>query len=247
MEQAIEGIPGREDEATSSVFGAHRDVPAPEFDLPEPLRANERLCMDGAELLKTLPSAAIPVAFFDPQYRGILDKMAYGNEGKNRGKRRVRLAQMDEAVITAFIREIGRVLVPTGHLFLWMDKFHLCTGFRDWLDGTELDVVDLIGWDKARMGMGYRTRRVTEYCLVLQKHPRKAKGVWKVHNIPDTWQERLADKQHVHQKPINLQAELISAVTNEGDFVLDPAAGSFSVMEAAQLRRRNFIGCDLNG
>ena len=48
-----------------------------------------------------------------------------------------------------------------------------------------------------------------------------------------------------HQKPIELQAELIEFVSNEGDYVIDPAAGSFSVMESARLRNRNFIECDL--
>ena len=97
------------------------------------------------------------------------------------------------------------------------------------------------------MGMGYRSRRVTEYCLVLQKQPRKAKGVWKIHNIPDTWQEKAPSGVHPHRKPLDLQAALIAAVSNEGDIVLDPAAGDFTVMEAARLCRRNFLGCDLNG
>jgi len=38
---------------------------------------------------------------------------------------------------------------------------------------------------------------------------------------------------------------LIAAVTNEGDVVLDPAAGSFSVMESAIETNRLFLGCDL--
>jgi site-specific DNA-methyltransferase (adenine-specific) len=66
-------------------------------------------------------------------------------------------------------------------------------------------------------------------------------------NIPDVWRERKETKDHPHQKPLKLQAELIAAVTNEGDYVIDPAAGSFSVMKAAHLQNRNFIGCDLDG
>jgi site-specific DNA-methyltransferase (adenine-specific) len=74
--------------------------------------------------------------------------------------------------------------------------------------------VDLIVWDKERFGMGYRSRRVCEYCVVLQKQPKRAKGVWKIHNIPDVWRERKETKEHSHQKPLKLQAELIAAVTN---------------------------------
>lgn len=238
----------------ATVFSGERTVEAPAIELPAALEPNARLAMDGLDFLAMLPEAAFPVAFFDPQYRGVLDKLRYGNEGEQRGRLRSSLEQMTEDTIARFVKGIDRALMPSGHLFLWMDKFHLCQGFRDWLDGTALDVVDLINWNKGRMGMGYRSRRVTEYCVVLQKQPLRAKGVWKTHNIPDTWEEipdtwkeRADTSEHPHGKPIKLQGELIAAVTHSGDYVIDPAAGSFSVMEAARRRGRNFLGCDLNG
>ena len=230
---------------TATVFSNFRSVPVPKLQLPGVLKPNTRLQMDGLEFLHLLPDESIPVAFLDPQYRGVLDKLSYGNEGKNRGQRRYALKQMTEAEITKFVQGIDRILIPSGHLFLWMDKFHLCQGFKSWFNSTSLDVVDLISWDKGRLGMGYRSRRITEYCVVLQKQPRKAKGVWKIHNIPDTWREKVTKTDHPHNKPINLQGKLICAVTNEGDYVIDPAAGSFSVLDAAQLHNRNFLGCDL--
>ena len=46
--------------------------------------------------------------------------MKYGNEGKARGKARCDLPQMDEQTIHMFIRELSRVLQPSGHLFLWV-------------------------------------------------------------------------------------------------------------------------------
>lgn len=235
------------DTVSSNVFSTERNLQAPPIDLPDFVKPNTRLKMDGLKLLSHFPLESVPVTFLDPQYRGVLDKMKYGNEGKSREKRRSSLMQMSEDMITEFIRCIDIVLIPSGHLFLWMDKFHLCQGFRTWFEGTQLDVVDLIVWNKDRFGMGYRSRRVSEYCVVLQKQPRKAKGVWKIHNIRDVWLERTKTKDHPHQKPIGLQAELIDAVSNEGDYIIDPAAGSFSVMEAALSKGRNFIGCDLEG
>ena len=203
--------------------------------------------MDGLEFLSSLPDASIPVAFFDPQYRGVLDKMNYGNEGKSREKRRCSLQQMSEKKLAKFMQGIDKALIPSGHLFLWIDKFHLCQDFTHWLDDTKLNVVDLMVWDKDKIGMGYRTRRSCEYCVILQKKPKRAKGVWHIHTIPDVWRERKVAKGHPHQKPIELQAALIAAVSNEGDYVIDPVAGSFSVMEAARLKKRNFLGCDLEG
>ena len=233
--------------ANSGVYSSERVIAVESRSLPAGIIADTRLKMDGLELLSRLPGAFAPVAFLDPQYRGVLDKLAYGNEGVSRGKKRSALMQMSETTIAEFIRGIDRALIPSGHLFLWLDKFHLCQGFKSWLADTALEVVDLVTWNKDRMGMGYRTRRQSEYCVVLQKRPRRAKGVWQVHNIPDVWTEKIGDRAHPHQKPVKLQAALITAVSCPGDIVVDPAAGSYSVMAAAQSCGRVFVGCDLEG
>ncbi|MCY4315119.1 MAG: DNA methyltransferase [Roseovarius sp.] len=234
--------------AVANVFSNLRTVKTPEIALSKKLKLNTRLKMDGLDFLSQIPEDSISVAFFDPQYRGILDKMKYGNEGKSRGRERCELPQMTEDTIREFAKGIDRILIPSGHLFLWIDKFHLCQGFESWFAETNMDVVDMITWNKKKMGMGYRTRRCAEYLIVLQTLPRKAKGVWKIHNICDVWDEPLAKRNgHAHRKPVDLQSELISAVSNEGDVIVDPAAGSFSVMEAAKNSRRNFLGCDING
>ncbi|MBR6901625.1 MAG: hypothetical protein IKN30_06145, partial [Synergistaceae bacterium] len=133
---------------------------------------------------------------------------------------------MNEKTIINFINEINRVLKESGHLFLWVDKFHLCQGVLDWFLETELNLVDMIVWDKGKIGMGYRTRRKSEYLIVFQKSPVRAKSCWTDHAIPDVWEEK-ADKIHPHSKPIELQKRLIAATTVEGDVVLDPAAGGF--------------------
>ena len=230
-----------------SVFSSKRDIKPPLIKLPPLLKPNKRLKMDGLEFLSLLPERCIPVAFLDPQYRGVLDKLAYGNEGKGRGKARCELKQMSDKTIGEFIRRINQALVSSGHLFLWMDKFHLCTGFSDWLNRTNFNVVDMLTWNKGKIGMGYRTRRMGEHLVILQKDPKRAKGVWKLHDIPDVWHEKVTRNGHTHTKPLDLQTKLIKAVSNPGDLVIDPAAGSFTVMEACKKQGRNFLGCDLEG
>lgn len=205
---------------------------------------NEPNLADGLALMEEINNGSITVTFFDPQYRGILDKLNYGNEGVGRGKERCDLPQMDEDTIIKFINEINKVLKPSGYLFLWVDKFHLCQGVHEWFKNTELSLVDLIVWDKGKIGMGYRSRRKSEYLIVFQKKPVKAKGTWNLHTIPDVWLEK-AQKVHPHSKPINLQLELIKATTSKEDAVLDPASGGYSVLKACQLADRNFIGCDI--
>ena len=85
------------------------------------------------------------------------------------------------------------------------------------------------------------------FLLILQKIPIKSKGIWQIKNIPDVWTEKIENKnkKHPHQKPLGLQKILIEAVSNEEDIVVDPAAGSYSVLEACSLSQRKFLGCDI--
>lgn len=206
---------------------------------------NKKQIMNGMDLFSQINDEEVKIVFFDPQYRGILDKMKYGNEGMSRGKKRSSLMQMDENTIIEFLHEIERILSKSGYLFLWVDKFHLIEGIQAWFKGTSLETVDMITWNKEKMGMGYRTRRKSEYLVILQKLPRLAKSTWSIHNIPDVWNEKIDNKIHTHQKPLELQKQLILATTNENDFVCDPASGSYSVFNACKALNRNFVGCDI--
>lgn len=235
-----------QDKKSESIFSGkfHNDVIA--YDsLPYDLKnlANQKNKMDGLSLLGKFNDVSVPAIFFDPQYRGVMDKLDYGNEGA-RQKGRAELTQMPDEVIRSFILEINRVLQPSGHLLLWVDKFHLVEGVKEWMKDTQLEAVDLVIWDKGRIGMGYRTRRKSEYLMVLQKIPKKAKGYWTTHDIPDVWLEKVG-RHHPHAKPEKLQSAIINAIVKPNDFIVDPASGSFSVMNSAIQVGRKFIGCDL--
>lgn len=207
-------------------------------------KLNKKQIADGIDLLSDINDGTITTAFFDPQYRGVLDKLQYGNEGKGRGKARSDLKQMDEDTIKQFIVQIDRVLKNSGHLFLWVDKYHLCNGVQSWLENTDLNLVDMIVWDKDKIGMGYRSRHKSEYLIVIQKSPVRAKGCWNNHSIPDVWIEK-TEKVHPHSKPIELQKKLIEATTHKGDVVLDPASGGYSVYKACNELGIDFIGGDI--
>lgn len=234
-------------EQRASVFSRERLVTQPAFAGIDGLKLDQPQRMDGRHLLARIGDETIPLVFFDPQYRTILDRQGYGNEGKTRGKERAALPQMSADVIREFVRQIERVLMPSGHLMLWVDKFIIGEGVTGLLGSSTLRVVDLITWNKDRMGMGYRTRRFGEHLVVLQKPPVRAKGVWRLHDIPDVWAERIENgsRNHTHAKPTGLQRRLIEAVTNAGDVVVDPAAGGYSVFAAARAAGRHFLGCDL--
>lgn len=257
IKQIIEPIDKSFDDIVSSVatykpknvFSGERNVYQPPFKLPKNLKLDTPQKMDGLKMLKEIPKESVPLVFFDPQYRSILEKQKYGNEGKGRGKERSELPQMSNTIIKKFLAEIERILIPSGHLMLWVDKFIVVNGVQLFLEGSGLQLVDMITWNKGRMGMGYRSRRHSEHLVVLQKLPIRAKGVWRIHDIPDVWDEKIenGDRNHTHAKPNNLQERLIKAVTNVGDIVVDPAAGGFSVLKASKKTERHFLGCDILG
>ena len=204
---------------------------------------NQKNIGSGLELLQSIETDSVSIVFFDPQYRSVLAKMKYGNEGA-RQSARAALSQMDNTLIMEFLKEINRVIKPSGHLFMWVDKFILVEGSAKFFNNINLVTVDMLTWAKGTFGMGYRTRRTSEYLLILQKEPKRAKGIWNDHGIPDVWAEKVS-REHAHCKPVELQTRLIKAVTNVSDLVVDPCAGSYSVLDACRASGRDFLGCDL--
>jgi site-specific DNA-methyltransferase (adenine-specific) len=201
------------------------------------------LCADARVLLRSLPDTSAAAAFFDPQHRGVLDRLHYGNEGARQRGRHALLA-MTESFIEQCCRDIARVLRPSGYLFLWADTFRLCTAEHLHVADV-LPCVDLISWDSERIGNGYRSRRRGDFLLVLQRPPLRAKGTWRDHSIPSRWVEKVDRRIHPLVKPAGLIRRLIAAVTAPGDLVLDPAAGSFVVMQVALELEHHFVGCDI--
>lgn len=184
--------------------------------------------------------------FFDPQYNGIVEHLDL-EESYGRFEERFKKQSMSDEVIRDFTAGVERVLKPSGYMFLWVDKFHLMTNFREWLL-PNLEVVDMITWDKGRIGMGRRSRYQSEFCVVVQKSPRNAKATWSRHDIPDVWREKLSrhDKErHPHTKPSGLVGALIETTTQKGDLVVNPCAGSFITESVAFSIGRDFYGADL--
>ncbi len=210
------------------------------------IERNARQQIDAIELLSRIPDRLAAMFFFDPQYRAVLDKLAFGNEGVRQAAR-ARLKSMTDDDIAYVIEEAARILAPSGHLMLWMDKFSIASGhWRKWLRRTpNLQIVDLLCWNKLRPGMGRRLRCVTEYLVVLQKTPVRAKGVWNDHAIRDSWSESSDRRIHPHAKPHVLTERLIRSATKRGDVVVDPCAGGYGVLEACLASGREFIGGDL--
>jgi site-specific DNA-methyltransferase (adenine-specific) len=199
---------------------------------------------DAFDLLQSVPDGSAAAVVFDPQYRSNLDALKFGNEGVSRQRKRCALPQMTDDYIDQCCREAARVLRPSAYLLIWADTFRLCTAYHLRVRDV-LPCVDLISWNSEKRGQGCRARRYGGYLVILQKKPKRARATWSDRSIPDRWSEKVDRRVHVHVKPRELLTRLIAAVTKPGDLVVDPAAGSFLVLEIAQQLGRRFIGVDI--
>jgi site-specific DNA-methyltransferase (adenine-specific) len=89
--------------------------------------------------LSSLPDNSVKLAFFDPQYSKVKDVI------------RVHQAPMiyqDAEQIQEFLREIGRVLKPSGFCLLWIAKKQVLNAQPINLPAN-LKVVDFLVWDKS--------------------------------------------------------------------------------------------------
>ncbi|MHB8807630.1 MAG: DNA-methyltransferase, partial [Anaerolineaceae bacterium] len=68
------------------------------------------------------------------------------------------------------------------------------------------------------------------------------KEIWEIPNVNANHREKT---QHPCQYPIELVERCILALTNEGDWILDPFAGVGSTLLAAYITKRNAIGIEL--
>ena len=57
---------------------------------------------------------------------------------------------------------------------------------------------------------------------------------------------RYGENTHPTVKSLKLMSYLITMGSREGDLVLDPFAGSGTTLEAANMLKRRFIGCELD-
>jgi len=253
---------GSEHRRRANAAGLTNDVAwesnSPIAEQPAPLQVPGvlRFDLDGANegdalaLLCAIPSESTKLTFWDAQYRQLLQKLRYGNEGVSRGKRRKKLPAMTQEYIAACDREIARISMPSGYCARWVDEFQLLNSLFK-IGG--LEHVGVVHWDGGRPGMGGRIRNVGGSLVFLQKPPI---GV-RAKTLPVKWATnpiiravhyetiRFPRSAHPHRKPIGLIAEIIQAVTNPGDTVIDPAAGSFVVMDAALGTHRHFLGTDI--
>lgn len=111
-------------------------------------------------------------------------------------------------------------------------------------DYSETTNVDQILQDRVRDKQGKSRYKKDENGNVVMSQDKKGvplSDVWEIPYLNPKAKERVG---YPTQKPIILLERIIRLVTQEGDIVLDPFAGSGTTLVAAKILNRNFYGID---
>ena len=194
---------------------------------------------DCYELIKQIPDKSIDLIITDPPYT----KPTVTSFGRVAVKNIADLS-IQETYMKVIKKEIERVLKPSGSLFLFCDDGYYASIYRAYYDWHQLN---LLVWDKGKIGMGKPFRRQHELILYANRGSIEANKSEGVTHYPTIFRFQVEkDKIHEAQKPIKLIEYLVNGFSNENDIVLDLFSGSGTTAIACKNLKRKFISFELN-
>ena len=217
-----------------------------------------RIC-DNLELMAEIPDNTIDLIYCD---------ILYGTGRKFKDYQDLKPIRSEiESHYIPRIKEMHRILKPTGSIYLQMDWRinHWIRCIMDDIFGYE-QFRNEIKWIYGAGDVNAKNRfcRVSDHILFyaktelnkfnIQKDEKdaKVKDWWRIFSFGEKtfnkkwFAENEGEFIYATQKPKSLIERIIKASSNEGDLVADFYAGSFTTAEVCKDLNRNFIGCDIN-
>ncbi len=193
-------------------------APPTTLELPEPL-AGQSLgaapCSlflgDCMEIVKEIPSATVDMVLIDPPY----SMPTVASFGRQVTKRLSDLA-IQEHYFGALKPELERILKHDAPLMIFCDDIYyavLVGLFYDWKQ------INLLIWDKRRIGMGKPFRRRHECLFYANRGTPPLTG--EMSHIPTVLEYPLTKEHHGAEKPLALCEQMIRELTPEGGCVVD--------------------------
>jgi site-specific DNA-methyltransferase (adenine-specific) len=190
-------------------------------------------CMDA---VKNIPSASVDMVMIDPPY----STPTVASFGRQVTKRLSDLA-IQEYYFGALKPELERVLKHDAPLMIFCDDIYyavLVGLFYDWKQ------INLLVWDKKRIGMGKPFRRRHECLFYANRGTPPLTG--EMSHIPTILECPLTKEHHGAEKPLELCEQMIRELTPPGGCVVDLFMGSGTTGVAAVKSGRRFTGCELD-
>jgi len=201
---------------------------------------NQIVCGDCLELMPELPAGTVDLILTDPPWFAPVATYT----GRDVKRNYADFAPLIYWWERGYIKEAKRVLANTAWFLSFCGSVSLSvfypTIYNFW------KAVDVLVWDKGRIGMGRPWRK--QYELIIAAHDEDyCKGdmatradILKFTPINHT------NRTHQAEKPVTLLSELIKATTAEGAIIFDPFVGTGATAVAAQKLNRNYIGLEIN-
>lgn len=191
---------------------------------------------DCLDVLKTLPDKSIDLVVTDPPY---------GVEWQSHRRKELHKKIENDT-------DVEWVLPVFQEIYRVMKDDSICISFYGWPDADifvgswkkiGFGLKSHIVFVKNNMGLGWFTRGKHESAYLLTKGTPTKPNI----AIPDvlSW-VGTGNELHPTQKPIDSMRKLIYTYSKEGDFVLDPFAGSGTTCVAAKMENRNYLGIEIN-
>lgn len=208
------------------------------------IRKNSLTVGNALNTMQNIPDDYVDCIIVDPPYK-ILQRAF--EVRSNKWKPSIVEFTVFEPFYTKFFDQCNRILKKDRSLFVFCNDqsypFFFACCFGIW------DYKKQIVWSKTKthftLGTGLPFRKIHENILhcynanpfFIKEH---RQSVLECPTVP------IGDRTHPAQKPEELLVQLILAVTQDGDTVLDPMCGTGSTLIASKKISRNYIGIDLN-
>ena len=203
------------------------------------------------------------MVFTDPPYNVKIDKNVCGSGGVRHPEFAMASGEMPEAVFTDFLAtanaHMASCCVDGALLYVCMDWRHLHE-MEVARRTAELELKNLIVWNKTNAGMGsfYRSQHELVFIMKSGTAPhlntfglgsggRSRTNVWTYPGVNTFRAGRMNDlKMHPTVKPVALVRDAIMDASRRGELVLDPFGGSGTTLIAAESvgRRARLIEID---
>lgn len=206
---------------------------------------------DALQTMQSLEDGCIDAVIMDPPYCSGSVSEASRTASKGQGLRSKNLTRfgwfvgdnMGTAGLVFLLRSVAfesvRLLRNSGSLLCFCD-WRMVPNLAPAIESAGLRFQNIIVWDKSSMGLGRGFRAQHELIL----HFTAGRPTYynrSVSNVIACKRVSRQKRQHQTEKPVELLKELISVVCPEDGVILDPFAGSGSIVVAAEQLGRSTI------
>jgi DNA modification methylase len=195
------------------------------------------------EVLKKEPLNKISLLLSDPPY-GMDFKSGFDYDNK---WDKIENDKIEDTItiLDSVFYEAKKHLLPDAHIYIFGNPFEI-ENIKPIFE-RYFKLKNILIWDREVIGMGDLKTYGRSYDIILFGYNEKWKDLNGTRDRDILRFNRVSPNnlKHPTEKPLDILKYLIKKSTNEGEYILDPFAGSFTSCEAAMNLNRNSYGIEL--